>query len=606
VTTRQMKHKKNQKLRNNEYYNTQAIQDNLYKLSKEGKEFKNLVPLILQRENILLAYRNIKKNKGSKTPGTNSNTIIDMAEKGIETIIEYARNRLEQFTPHKVRRKEIPKLGGGIRPLGIPTIEDRHLQQCIKQVLEPICEAKFYTHSYGFRPNRSAKHAIARCMFLTNRVGLHYAVDIDIKGFFDNVDHNKLLKQLWTLGIKDKELLKLISKILKAEIDGIGIPSKGTPQGGVISPLLSNVVLNELDWWVCNQWEYFETYYRYSDNSNKIRTLKKTNLKEMYIVRYADDFKIFCRNAKTAQKVFVAVKQWLKERLNLDISPEKSKVVNLRKNYSDFLGFKLKVRVKGNKRVAKTHVSDKASARIIKTFKEMIKNIRKNPSSQTVNKLNSKILGWHNYYTIATNVSLDFSEIAFLVKKNLYNGTRSIRSSTNITSKAYKKFYSRYNCKTITIAGITIFPLHGVKLKYAKNFSPETCNYTEEGRNIIHEKLKKDHGEAIKFLMDNSVINETLEYNDNRISLYIGQNGKCGVSGAPLNKSSMVAHRRIPKSKGGKDNYNNLTYVNGYVHELIHEEKEETIERLKNKIKLDSIGLVKINILRKLVGNYVI
>jgi RNA-directed DNA polymerase len=107
-------------------------------------------------------------------------------------------------------------------------------------------------------------------------------------------------------------------------------------------------------------------------------------------------------------------------------------------------------------------------------------------------------------------------------------------------------------------------------------------------------------------LTDNSVINETLEYNDNRISLYIGQNGKCGVSGAPLNKSGMVAHRRIPKNKGGKDNYNNLTYVNGYVHELIHEEKEETIERLKNKIKLDSIGLVKINILRKLVGNYVI
>lgn len=134
-------------------------------------------------------------------------------------------------------------------------MEDRLIQQCIYQILEPICEAKFYAHSYGFRPNRSSHHAVSRAMYLINKHKLHYVVNVDIKGFFDNVDHGKLLKQLWTIGIQDKNLLCIISKMLKAEVENIGITYKGTPQGGILSPLLANVVLNELDWWIYSQWE---------------------------------------------------------------------------------------------------------------------------------------------------------------------------------------------------------------------------------------------------------------------------------------------------------------------------------------------------------------
>ena len=203
-----------------------------------------------------------------------------------------------------------------LEPLGIPTIEDRLIQQCLKQVLEPICEAKFHKHSYGFRPNRGTLHAFSRAVTLANKNKLHYVVDVDIKGFFDNVDHGKLLKQLWTLGIRDKRILSIISKLLKAEIKGIGVPTKGTPQGGIISPLLSNVVLNEFDWWISNQWETFKTKRNYTrervisgkmrvDETGKYRTLRNySNLKEMFIVRYADDFKIFCRDHKTAFTVF--------------------------------------------------------------------------------------------------------------------------------------------------------------------------------------------------------------------------------------------------------------------------------------------------------------
>jgi group II intron reverse transcriptase/maturase len=185
-------------------------------------------------QNIRLAYRNIKSNRGSKTPGTDGLTIDDIKTINDDELIREVRQRLNDFRPQEVRRVYIEKEGSNKkRPLGIPTIWDRIVQQSILQVLEPICEPKFYNHSYGFRSNRNAHHALSRVVSLINLSGHFYCVDIDIKGFFDNVNHGKLLKQMWNLGIRDKRLLSIISKLLKSEIEGEGIPTKGTPQGGL-------------------------------------------------------------------------------------------------------------------------------------------------------------------------------------------------------------------------------------------------------------------------------------------------------------------------------------------------------------------------------------
>ncbi|HCR84026.1 MAG TPA: hypothetical protein DIW07_11605 [Lachnospiraceae bacterium] len=312
MTTKTQRLKKKQKIRNNEYYNTQTVFDDLYSKAINNQNFYKLYDIITSEQNILLAYRNIKKNKGSKTSGTNKNSIIDIGDNEPEKLVNYIRQRMGNFIPHSVRRVEIEKENGKKRPLGIPTIEDRLIQQCIKQVLEPICEAKFHNHSYGFRPNRGTHHAIARALFLTNLKNHQYVVDIDIKGFFDNVNHGKLLKQMWSLGIRDKRLLCIISKMLKAEVKGIGIPDKGVPQGGILSPLLSNIVLNELDWWISSQWETNPIRKRY--RTHQIKGSKGT-LKKIYIVRYADDFKLFCNNRADAGNIFIATQNWLKERL---------------------------------------------------------------------------------------------------------------------------------------------------------------------------------------------------------------------------------------------------------------------------------------------------
>ena len=331
----------------------QEIQDRLYMQSKKNTKFTHLMEIIMSENNILLAYRNIKKNDGSNTKGVDGKNISNLAKLEPKTLVNLVQNKLKNFSPNKVRKVEIPKPDGRLRPLGIPTIMDRIIQQCILQVLEPICEAKFHKHSYGFRPLRSTKHAISRAYFLSQRNNLHYVVDVDIKGFFDNINHGKLLKQMWALGIRDKSLIAIISKMLKAEIENEGIPSKGTPQGGILSPLLANIALNEFDSWIESQWEEIPTKFQYTyfpkdPNGNKWKALRKNSkLKEVFIVRYADDFKLFCRNHQDAVKIFEASKQWLMNRLHLEVNEEKSKVVNLRKSYSDFLGIKFKVHKKG-------------------------------------------------------------------------------------------------------------------------------------------------------------------------------------------------------------------------------------------------------------------
>lgn len=179
----------------------------MYQQSKNGNNFYKLLEIIGSEQNICLAYRNLKTNSGSKTAGTDGKTIEDIKGLSDREVIETVRKQLADYHPQSVRRVFIPKPGSDKkRPLGIPCIWDRLIQQCILQVLEPICEPKFHNHSYGFRQNRDAHHAVSRVVSMVNMYKHYYCVDVDIKGFFDNVNHGKLLKQIWTLGIRDKRL----------------------------------------------------------------------------------------------------------------------------------------------------------------------------------------------------------------------------------------------------------------------------------------------------------------------------------------------------------------------------------------------------------------
>lgn len=605
------------KLRHLEYYDLQRTFDELYEKSQKGHKFSNLFEIIASDENIKLAYRNIKRNKGSKTAGVDGLTIKNVKKLSEEKFLEIIKKKLAWYSPKAVKRVEIPKPDGRKRPLGIPTIMDRIVQQCILQVLEPICEAKFHERSNGFRPNRSAEHAIAQCYKMIQQQNLHFAVDIDIKGFFDNVDHAKLIKQMWNMGICDKKLLCIVKEMLKAPIVlPIGekiYPTKGTPQGGILSPLLSNIVLNELDWWIASQWEDIPTRTKYKCFTHKNGSLnksaiyvqiRKTNLKEMFIVRYADDFKIFCRKRSDAIKIFEAVKMWLKERLNLEVSEEKSKIVNLKKNYSEFLGFKLKAIKKGKRYIVKSHMTDsavkKAEEKLIARIKEIRKSgVAEEKEALAINYYNATVWGIHNYYGIATCISLDCQKIRRRIRLVMYNRLRNkIVKTGSISNKYINNVYGK-SAQVRYINDKPLCPIGYIRTKHPMFKKTVINKYTEDGRKEIHETLGVNL-KVLHELMDQHVICKSIEYMDTRMSIYCAQKGKCAVTGKILEIEEINCHHKVPKKIGGDDDYRNLIIIHSDVHKLIHAKTTEIIEKYFNRLNLTKEMLMKINNLRKL------
>jgi RNA-directed DNA polymerase len=582
--------------------------DNLYAQSVNGQKFYDLMKLIRSHENIRLAYRNIKRNTGSKTAGTNKLTIDDIKNLSVEQVIQHVQRMFQTYKPGSVRRVFIPKSNGKVRPLGIPTIWDRLLQQCILQVLEPVCEAKFHKHSYGFRPNRSTHHAKARFEHLINMAGLYHCIDVDIKGFFDHVHHSKLLKQIWSLGIRDKALLTIISRLLKAEIDGEGIPSQGTPQGGILSPLLSNIVLNELDWWVSNQWETFRSYHEYKHNGSKVKALKKSHLKECYIVRYADDFKVLCRTRSQAVKMNYAIKDFLKTRLHLETSEEKSKVINLKKHSSEFLGFSFRTMRKGKTRmgyVAQSDMTKKAKSNALIKIKDSIKVIQKKPCAETVWHYNTVVMGIQNYYSAATQISKNLSELSSHLNKTLYNRLKKIRKEAKYSdmTDTLQKRYKGHSPKLYMIQDMVFVPIYAQRHKTNLCFSQDICNYTAAGRVKIHRNLKAINNSVLGYIMKNFILNRTIEYNDNRISKFIAQYGKCAVTGIELGKHDWHCHHKKPYHLSKDDSFSNLIVLHEAIHRLVHLKDHEKIKSLLKSLKLNKKQTDKVNELRKLCKN---
>jgi len=621
---------KRNSLRHAEYYNMVDVQDKLFQKSQSGETFKNLIDLIASEQNIKLAYRNLKTNKGSNTAGVDGQTFEDLKRLSEHDIVCRIKDKIRNYQPKAVRRVYIPKSNGKVRPLGIPTVLDRIVQQCVLQIMEPICEAKFYRYSYGFRPNRSCKQAIAMCYKMAQVNGFHYVVDIDVKGFFDNVQHGKLLKQIWALGIQDKCLLSLISKMLKAPIEEDGVrtaPDKGTPQGGVLSPLLANIVLNELDWWIASQWEnviiHHPTKSDVQVNPNgspnkgyQYIRMRKTRLKECFIIRYADDFKIFCKTYDHAVRLKIATEQWMLERLGLETSKEKSKITDLKRGYSEFLGIKFKLYQKGKKWCIKSHMTDKAIKTEQISLKRLLVNACKdydNPAVQhiLIIRYNQAVVGVHEYYNMATMINEDvhrlFPSLDKTMKTRINKRCKLSKAKPSNLHGGMDTFIFERFKKSKQIWYINDFilaPIAYCKHRNPMCHRPSVNQYTPEGRMEIHRMLSKQaYSDALFELSRNVDPIRSVEYCDNRISRFVAAQGKCEVTGVLLRADEVHCHHWKPVSLGGTDEYSNLRIVHENVHRLIHATKDETIKRY---IQLTGCGnssrLVKVNKWREAAG----
>ena len=339
---------------------------------KAHKEMSELLEKILSNENMNVAYKRVRANNGAG--GIDDVTVDELGDYIKENwgnIKEQIRQR--KYKPLSVRRVEIPKSNGGVRKLGIPTVMDRVIQQGIVQVLSPMCEPLFSEWSYGFRPNRSCEMAIRQLLIYLNE-GYEWIVDIDLEKFFDNVPQDKLMSLVHNI-INDGDTESLIRKYLKAGVmtsQGYEETRLGTPQGGNLSPLLSNIMLNELD--------------------------KELEARRLRFTRYADDCVIAVRSESSAKRVMRTVTDWIQRKLGLKVNMTKTHITRPMK--LKCLGFGFYKDSKANEWKCRPHQDSVAK------FKRKLKELtcRKMPGTVAgkIAKINQVTRGWINYYALGS------------------------------------------------------------------------------------------------------------------------------------------------------------------------------------------------------------
>lgn len=331
------------------------------------RKWYSLIDKIYRKENLELAFKYVKKNNGA--PGIDGETVFNF-HLNLELNIEFLHDKLKTngYEPSPVRRVEIQKPDGGVRLLGIPTVKDRVVQQAIVNIIEPIFDKTFHPSSYGYRPNHSQHGAVAKAERFMNKYGLEHVVDMDLSKCFDTLDHEIMMKAV-SERISDGRVLKLIEKFLKAGVmhsDNLSRTEVGSPQGGVISPLLSNIYLNQFD--------------------------QRMMSKGIRIVRFADDILIFAKDKKTAGNYKAYAIQVLENELKLKVNNEKTKLTNVDEGV-EFLGFVIKEKWLG------------VNPKRIRRFKDKVRSKTKRNTGRKlediIKDLNPVIRGWINYYRIA-------------------------------------------------------------------------------------------------------------------------------------------------------------------------------------------------------------
>ena len=567
------------------------IQDKLYQHSKEARDaggrpaFKGLLEIMSAEATIITAIHNIKSNRGSETPGVDSKTMRkDYLQKPFPWVVKDIQSALRYFEPQKIRRVYIDKPGKAEkRPLGIPTIRDRIVQECMRIVLEPIFEAQFFAHSYGFRPMRDTAMALEHIDIIMHNTGHYWIVEGDISKCFDRIDHAILLKRLYHMGVRDRRVLQIIKAMLRAGVmSECEANEEGTPQGGLISPLLANVYLDIMDEWVASQWENKKTRHQYAHTGARNAALRKSGLIPGYLVRYADDFIIATDTRAHAENWKTRLQTFLQDKMKLTLSLEKTLITDIRKKHIKFLGFEFKM-VRGKSRrgyIPRTLPDRERLKRKVDKIAEDIKKIPHDYSREqfinAINRINSQVRGIIQYNQCCTWVNIAMRKhsrrLQLIAKRRLkqYKGKWIPANQTQNLPRIHQQRKQKIPAIKYRDIYVGFTALTFCKWERTSSKNQSETPYTEEGRQLYFERTKKRkiharldemysektaqtilHGKWNKLNNFEFIMNRAYALNRDKL--------KCRVCGGWLISSVPYAHRINPNLPLNKVNrVNNL------------------------------------------------
>ncbi len=539
--------------------------DFIYEKSKAGKGFNGILEAAFNEVTIITAIHNIKSNKGANTPGIDGSRMDRYLQMDKNKLIGLIQKSVKDYKPKPVRRTYIKKANGKLRPLGITTVIDKIIQECIRIIIEPICEAKFYPQNFGFRPYRATSHAMK---FAITLVGLNTpqkpitAIEGDIEGYFDNINHRILLRKLYRIGVRDKRIIEIIKKMLVAGYmyDNEKFQTeKGTAQGGGISPLLANVYLNDFDWMIGRMYHHPKS--KYKNECNARTNLKRKGIIPKYLIRYCDDWLIMTTMLSEAKRILSFLQKYYKCRLKLNLSKEKTLITNLEENRVKFLGYELLAAPprgrpdnKGYKGlVGKFYpAKTKVIAKVDNICKEILKlksmKDEKTMSAQ-IERINSIITGAAEYYKVAI-CSNTYKFMDHRIMQTAYRTFRKIYGKKyrqhlvqlfQLNNRPHrhekrkdKTFAIQYEDKWIGITKAYITHSQWDKYNYNQKMTP----YTKEGRRlyIIEKKgtrksplARSPIYEDVELFSCNKKSLNNFEYYMNREYAYNRDKGRCKI-----------------------------------------------------------------------------